>query len=77
MVEEWRHIAQKDNYEISNMGNVRNVNSGVMLKPVLQGGYFCVHFYNTDHQRKNYLWSSCADTEQPSPGAAHLELVEL
>ena len=38
MVEEFRKIEDYGNYSVSNMGNVRNDNTGKILKPGLDKG---------------------------------------
>ena len=40
--EEWRQIAEYENYEVSNLGKVRNKNTGRILKPACKGGYLSV-----------------------------------
>ena len=41
-METYKSIKDYDNYEVSNMGNVRNKKSGLILKHSLQNGYYCV-----------------------------------
>lgn len=52
-MEQWKTIKGFEIYEVSNLGNVRNSISGVILKPTLNTwGYPCVTLcYN--HKRKN------------------------
>jgi hypothetical protein len=38
-IEEWRHLDGYENYEVSSFGQVRNKNTGRILKPTNQGGY--------------------------------------
>lgn len=46
MVEEYRIIKDFPNYEVSNFGNVRNVQTGNILKyGSCYGGYYCVKLY--------------------------------
>ena len=46
MQEEYKIIKDFDNYEISNFGNVKNINTGRILKPGNDGrGYFFVKLY--------------------------------
>ena len=42
MTEEWRVINEYPNYEISNMGNIRNIKTNRILKQKLQNGYCCI-----------------------------------
>ena len=37
--EEWKTITDYENYEISSLGNVRNSNTGRVLKQMCKGGY--------------------------------------
>jgi hypothetical protein len=37
--EEWKQIQDYDNYEVSSLGNVRNCNTGRVLKLTCKGGY--------------------------------------
>ena len=47
MNEIWKTIEEFDNYEISNLGRVRNITTGKVLKPVLDNrGYYKVFLYN-------------------------------
>lgn len=40
--EEWRPVLDYDNYEVSSLGNVRNKNTGRILKPSCKGGYLSI-----------------------------------
>jgi hypothetical protein len=40
--EEWRNIDDYENYEVSSFGNIRNKNTGRVLKAAKKGGYYCV-----------------------------------
>jgi len=44
--EEWKDIADYENYEVSNLGNVRNKNTGRILKSYNKGGYSVVGLSN-------------------------------
>ena len=46
MEEIYKKIEEYENYEISNQGNVRNINTGRILKPRKDtNGYYFVHLY--------------------------------
>jgi hypothetical protein len=45
--EEWRKISGWDNYEASNLGNVRNSKTGRILKPSSKGGYLYIGLSST------------------------------
>jgi hypothetical protein len=45
-IEVWKNISNYDNYEVSSFGNVRNKNTGRILKPGIIGGYYCVGLSN-------------------------------
>ena len=53
-VETFVKVEGFENYEVSNLGKVRNIKSGIMLKPYLNHGYLmlCLYGYN---KRKNLL----------------------
>jgi len=51
--EEWRQIANYDNYEVSSFGKVRNKNTGRILKVYLsEGGYENVGLFSNKKMRK-------------------------
>ena len=45
-IEIWKNISNYDNYEVSSFGNVRNKNTGRILKPSNIGGYYYVGLSN-------------------------------
>ena len=45
MEEIFKTIDGFDNYEISNIGNVRNKKTGRILKPSISKGYYCVNLW--------------------------------
>ena len=45
-IEIWKNIANYNNYEVSSFGNVRNKNTGRILKHGIIGGYYCVGLSN-------------------------------
>ena len=55
MKEVWKAISDFNNYEVSNLGRVRNITTGKVLKPVLDGrGYYKANLYK---QNKAYTRS--------------------
>ena len=52
-MEEYKDIDGYDNYEVSNMGNVRNKTTGLILKHSLQNGYYCIAL-STDGKSKHF-----------------------
>lgn len=53
MEEIWKPIEEYENYYVSNMGNVMNINTGKVLKGQNNGkGYFHVCLYNKEHKCK-------------------------
>ena len=51
-MEEFKKIDGYDNYEVSNLGNVRNIDTGKVLKPCINScGYYIVNLYK-DRNRK-------------------------
>lgn len=56
MNEEWRIIDFNDNYEISNLGNVRNITTKYILKLRLNNGYHYVNLRDkTNTTQKIFL----------------------
>ena len=45
-IEVWKDIEGYDKYEVSTLGNVRNKNTGRILKSANKGGYLCVGLSN-------------------------------
>ena len=45
-IEIWKEISNYDNYKISSFGNVKNNNTGRILKPSIISGYYCVGLSN-------------------------------
>ena len=41
-IEQWKGIEYYNNYEVSNLGQVRNKNTEIILKPSCKGGYLVV-----------------------------------
>ena len=69
MVEEWRKIENHPNYEVSNMGNVRNVKTGIILKPQKTGSklsYYKVNLYNNGNKVNKYLHRLVAEAFLPN-----------
>ena len=52
MPELWRTVAENDRYEVSNLGNVRNVKTGRILKPQRRSGYLAVAL---GHRNRRYV----------------------
>ena len=44
--EVWRNVNNYENYEVSSLGNVKNKNTGRILKAANNGGYYCVGLSN-------------------------------
>jgi hypothetical protein len=58
--EEWKMIAQADNYAVSNYGKVRNVSSGLQLKPLFDSRHDSVHVHlRKDGKYKNITLARC------------------
>ena len=45
-IEVWRNVNNYENYEVSSLGNVKNKNTGRILKAANIGGYYCVGLSN-------------------------------
>ena len=62
----WRDIPDYPNYQISNLGNVRNIKTGRILKPrMTKGGYLQVHFEMNG--RNYYIHRLVAESFLPNP----------
>lgn len=53
--EEWRSIDEYINYQVSNIGRVRNCNTGKILKPKIQSGGYCQVSLYKDKKQKIFL----------------------
>ena len=45
-MEEWRVITEFPNYDVSNLGNIRNNKTNKLLKPCIKGGYSNISLKN-------------------------------
>lgn len=56
MTEEWKIIEDNSNYAISNLGNVKNINTGRNLRPANTGsGYLQVQLYQGTHNTRKHF----------------------
>ena len=76
-VETFVKIEGFENYEVSNLGRVRNIKSGRVLKPYLNHGYLmlCLYGYN---KRKNLLLhriiaTAFIDNHEEKPCVNHID----
>ena len=53
--ENWRSINLNLNYEVSSVGGVRNVNTGLILKLALSSGYYQDGLYNGGREKRHYI----------------------
>ena len=68
-VETFVKIEGFENYEVSNLGKVRNIKSGRMLKPHLNhNGYLKHHLYRHDKQKELFLHRIIAIAFIDNPG---------
>ncbi len=54
MEEIWKPIKDFDNYSISNLGQVKNNNTGKILKQGIKGGYSTLSLIDNDNNRKSW-----------------------
>ena len=67
-MEEYKIIKDFENYEISNFGNVKNFNTGRILKPGNDGrGYFIVNLYKDGKQFTKKIHKLVANAFLPNP----------
>ena len=50
-MEEWQVINEFPNYDISNLGNIRNNKTGKALKSCIKGGYANINLTNGKHRQ--------------------------
>lgn len=67
MKEQWKDIADFDNYEVSDLGNVRNKTTGKILKPLKKNGYLYVDLYNNGDSKHKYIHRLVANSFIPNP----------
>ena len=61
--EQWRSISGYINYQVSNLGRVRNANTGSMLRPGMCNGYHSVALHIDNKVKKTYKVSRLVATE--------------
>lgn len=56
MVEIWKTIDEYPNYQVSNMGRVKNIKTGKLLKPIIGGGnYLQVNLYENGKRKTHKI----------------------
>ena len=69
-MEEWRKIKEYPQYEVSNMGNVRNIKTGIILKPQKTGSkrsYYKINLYNNGVKINKYIHRLVVEAFIPNP----------
>lgn len=69
-MEIWRKIKEYPQYEVSNMGDVRNIDTGVILKPQKTGSkrsYYKVNLYNNGNKINKNIHRLVAEAFIPNP----------
>ena len=68
MKEIWKTISDFNNYEISSLGNVRNITTGKVLKPILiSTGYYQVVLYKQNKRYRKLIHRLVADAFLENP----------
>ena len=68
MIEEFKKIEEFPKYEVSNLGRVRNKNTGKILKPrKSNSGYFYVSFYKDGKEHNRFIHRLVAKTFISNP----------
>lgn len=49
--EEWKEITDYPNYQISNLGNVRNKNNDILIPYLNKSGYYCIKIYTDEYSK--------------------------
>ena len=65
--EVWKHLANYENYEVSSFGQVRNKNTGRILKPSCNGGYMSVGLSNVGKTKSHSVHRLVALTFLDNP----------
>ena len=76
--EQWRSISEYINYQVSNLGRVRNANTGRILKPILfKNGYHYVTLYNNELTKAMLIHrivaSEFIDNQDNKPVVDHID----
>ena len=50
-MEEWKSIIEFPNYEVSSLGNVKNIKTGKVLKNCVKGGYYHISLTNENYRK--------------------------
>jgi hypothetical protein len=50
-MEEWKSIEEFPNYEVSSLGNVKNIITGKVLKNCVKSGYYHVSLTNEKYKK--------------------------
>jgi len=50
-MEEWHTIQEFPNYDVSNLGNIKNITSEKILKPTVKSGYYQVSLVNNENKQ--------------------------
>jgi len=72
MMEEWRVISDYPNYDVSNLGNIRNNKSSKDMKKCAKGGYFHVSLIN-----ENNIWGVITNYRKTAGGFIFKYLEDL
>lgn len=51
-MERWRIVKDYPNYMVSDLGNVKNIITGRILKPGLSGAYLSIKLFNSKRQKR-------------------------
>lgn len=68
MEEIWKDIKDFPNYQVSNLGNVRNIKRGTTMKPIYDNnGYKKVHLFNKGKEKMLFIHRLVAIAFIPNP----------
>lgn len=71
----WIDVEQNNNYEVSNLGNVRNKRTGKILKPLpnREGGYYRVSINNKRHYIHRLVANAFYDGDITGKDVNHID----
>lgn len=67
MIEIWKNIEGYPNYQISNMGRVKNTKRNIIMRPSKSSGYYAINLYSNSKQKRFTIHRLVATFFVPNP----------